>query len=124
VIRHCSSITLNDRKAFYRDSQFLSGKLPVNSGQPRPRIDSAGEDRDRAIGVKGEEAIEVNRRGAGCATAALLSGILCRQDTAEREANHKRATGFQQVPTRNSPDAHFRPPSALAARITAFRIRV
>ena len=111
-------IAFDHGKAFDRDAELLSGDLLVRHLDAGAHIDAAGEERDPAVNVDSEEAVDVGgRRG--------LCGSLCGQVSTKREAHDQRASGPEKIAAGEGGGIfHFGPPWAFAARITALKIRV
>src|SRR5208283_211725 len=80
--------------------------------------DAAGEERDPAVNVDCEEAVDVGGRCSLC-------GSLCGQAGGKRKAHDQGASGLKKIAAGAGGGVfHFGPPWTFAARITALKIRV
>ena len=103
LVRAQPRVAVHDRDSLCRHAELFRGHLRDRDPHPRSDIDLAGVDRDRAVGVNGEEAVdfgEIERLSAVAGRGGRL-GRAGQRHGAECEAHHQRAAGLEQIAARD-----------------------
>ena len=103
LIRRQRRVALNERHPVHGNVQLLGGHLTNRNPQPGAEVHLARIDRNRAIGVHGEEGIDLLRVDGLAKIGIRRSGLsgAARSERAERKADDERVCALEEIATRN-----------------------